>query len=344
MARSGLVSYGGDSEISDSEDERTSISSSPPVSSTFVMPTNNLGIPLSQPLPLSPPPLPTMRVEAAPTTALGLVDYTYIEEEDDRNDTKADVVEGVDDELVSEQMEESEMLLYQGEEDMPSIELDENSSSVPLFLRTENILLPPEPTSKCSNNLQSKITALLQKKAISGVGLNSSLHCKKNVRNPSILEKMVHFCDLNEFGTNYPEHLYKPNEFAEESMYDNLYMEQMKDYNAKKEKAKLNSIEFVTATKKPSVLAAVAAAKDATAKEKPEATKKMRRTKWDIGTGNSADSGGSRGTSPAGGRERPALLGNAPIGLQPRVLQPGIVGTQARAQASQVSQELKKAK
>ena len=45
----------------------------------------------------------------------------------------------------------------------------------------------------------------------------------------------------------------------------------MKDYNAKKVKAKLNSIEFVTATKKPSALAAVVAAA-ATAKEKPEVT------------------------------------------------------------------------
>ena len=214
------MSYGGDSEISDCEDEMVSVSSSPPVSSTSVMPTNNLGIPFSQPFPLSTPPsLPTMKVEAAPTTALGLVDY--IEEEDDRNDSKSDVVEEIDDELVvPEHMEESEILSYQSK-DMPSIEIDENLCSIPLFIQTANILFPPEPATKCSKYLRSKITTSLQKKATSGVDMNSRLQSRKDVRNPSILEKIVHFCDLKEFGSYYPNHLDNPNEFTEESMYDN---------------------------------------------------------------------------------------------------------------------------
>lgn len=330
MARSGLVSYGGDSEISDSEDERTP--ASPESSTVVVVPTNNLGIPFSQPQPLTTPPsLPIMRVEAAPTTALGLVDYTYIEEDDDRNDSKGAMEEDVDDEL-SEQVEENETLIsYQGEE-TPSMEVAEDHCSIPLFLQIADAVLPPEPTTKCSKTLQSKIINLLQKKASSGVDMNTSLQLRKDLRNPSILEKLVNFCDVKEFDSNYPEHLYNPNEFTDDSKYDNLYLEQQKDYNAKKEKAKLNSIEFITATKKPPA--------SATAKDKPEANKKARRTKWDVDTSSGVDSAGSRGTSPTGGRERPALLGNAPIGLQPRVLQ---VGAQARAQANQVSQELKKA-
>ena len=329
MARSGLVSYGGDSEISDSEDERISATSSPPAPFPSVMPTNILGIPSSHPPPhYTPPSLPAVRVEAAPTTALGLVDYTYKEEDEDRNDSKGDEGEEQEDGMEPEQMELSEAVHTTHDEGIPSIEVtEENLCSVPLFSKTTDVVLPPEPTTKCSNHLQNKIITLLQKKAISGIDMNSTLQCRKDIRNPSILEKLVNFCDLKEFGTNYPEHLYNPNEFTEESMYDNLYLEQMKDYNAKKDKANRSSIEFITSTKKPSALASIA-------KEKSEAIKKVRRTKWDVGT-NNADSGGSRGTSPSGGR--PALLGNAPMGLQPRV-----VGAQARAQASQVSQELKK--
>ncbi len=341
-SRSGLVSYGGDSEISDSEDERASISTSPPIVSETILPTiklNNLGIPSSQPRTFSSPPtLPTPIVHAAPTTAL--VDYV----DDDHNDSKGDPSAGADEiflpNIESEAQDDDEINNADGSEKLSQAcrngsYFTRGSSTVPLFLETTNILLPPEPTTKCSKNIQNKIIGFLQKKVGSGIDLNSNLQQKKDLRNPSIYEKLIEFCNLDEFGTNYPRHLYNPKEWTEESYYDNLFKDQKKEH-VRKEKARLaehTTIEFVTGTKRPAISAS-----------KVEATRKQRRSKWDIGTGSGPESGGSRGTSPSGSRDRIPLLGNAPLGMQPRVLQSGTVGAQARVQASQLSKELSKAK
>lgn len=340
--RSGLVSYDGDSEISDSEDERVSVSTSPPTIQN-VVPTNILGIPRSQPLVFSSPPsLPKPVVQAAPTTVL--VDYG----DEDPNDSKGDNSALLDDtfHLIPETIEAAEMnetqtldsnKVAQNKDAIPVIEVTEDSpSEVPVFLNTRDINLPPDCAVKCSKSLQSKIISLLQKKVGSGVDLNSSLQQRKDLRNPSIYEKLVHFCNLDEFGTNYPEHLYNPKEWTEESFYDNLFKEQRKEY-MKKEKAKVDrtTVEFVTGTKRPPV---------SNTASKLEPSKKPRRSKWDLGTSSGPESGGSRGGSPNVTRDRLPLLGTAPLGMQPRVLQTGAVGAQARAQASQLNKELSKAK
>lgn len=337
--RSGLVSYGGDSEISDSEEdeERISISMSPPGLQTMV-PTNNLGIPISRPrLVSSPPLLPKTVVQAAPTT---LVDYG----DEDHDDSKGDSSATFEDTFTFpsetypfvKQDDDTSRSYDENTNELPVIEVTEDSScNVSLFLNTQDVLLPPEVTAKCSKTIQNKIVSLLQKKASSGIDLNSGLQQRKDLRNPSIYEKLVHFCSLDEFGTNYPEHLYNPKEWTEDSFYDNLFKEQRKE-NQKKEKARLErtSIEFVTGTKRPPV---------STAPTKVEPVKRVRRSKWDVGTSSGPESGGSRGASPTAGRDRP-LLGGAPIGMQPRVLQTGVVGAQAKAQASQLSKQLSMAK
>ncbi len=339
-ARSGLVSYGGDSEISDSEDERTPVNNVSTESSTSIIGANDLGIPSSAPQPVTTPPaLPAVVVEAAPTT---LVDYTMHEDDEEHNESRQGE-EGVDEEesdSIVPLVETGTSETLDGEE-VNSMEVEDDI--VPLYLRTTDVVLPPEPTAKCSKSLQNKIIALLQKRASSGVDLNSSLQSRKDIRNPSILEKLVQFCDLKEFGTNYPEHIYNPNEFTEESMYDKLYQQQ-KESTAKKEKAKLNAIKFIKGTKKPvqAQTTVIASAQSA-----DKGVKKARKTKWDIGSAGGTDSGGSRGASPSSTKDRPALLGamppTIPIGLQPRVVQSAVVGAQARAQATQIKQELKKA-
>ncbi len=327
--RSGLVSYGGDSEISDSEDERTSISISPPGFQNTV-PTNSLGIPGSIPrLVSSPPTLPKPVIEAAPTTSL--VDYG----DEDHNDSKGDNSVTFDKEasVSFTNNDESETITEFSPrmDELPAIEVTHYAScNVPIYLDTKDVLLPQEPSTKCSKALQTKIINLLQKRASSGLDLNASLKQRKDLRNPSIYEKLVQFCNLDEFGTNYPEHLYDPKEWTEESFYDNLFKDQKKEY-MKKEKAKLDrtTVEFVTGTKRPSVSGAAT---------KTEPPKKPRRSKWDIGCNSGPESGGSRGTSPT--LNRPPLLGSAPAGMQPRVLQTGVVGAQARAQANQLNKEL----
>jgi len=168
--------------------------------------------------------------------------------------------------------------------------------TTPLFLPISNIQLPPELPGRCSNALREKITAFLQKKDRLGIGFNENVQKRKDIRNPSIYEKLVQKCKLDEFGTNYPEHLFNPREWGEESYFDNLQKAQKKAYE-KKEKAKLErtKIEFVTGTKRP-------AASASSAQEPP---KKPRKSKWDIST--SADSGGSRGASPS--KEKTSAVG-----------------------------------
>ena len=335
--RSGLVSYGGESEISDSEDERGSVSTSPPEGGNIPTSSSDLGIPLSLPnFPYSPPVVPKPLVQSAP-----LVDY--IEEDDEHNESKGNTSGITDDDAFhisnTDELSASEMNTSQGEDlsenserksEVPSIEISDDSQCIiPLFFQTANVVLPPEPATKCSKALQDKIISLLQKKISSGSDLNSSMNQRKDLRNPSIYEKLITFCNLDELGTNFPEHLY-PKEWTEESYYDNLFKEQKKEH-MQKERAR---IKYVNIVKKPA---------PATAATEP--TKKPRRSKWDISTtGSGPESGGSRGTSPVGGRERAPLLGNAPIGMQPRVIQTGMIGAQAKAQASQLSKELSRAK
>ena len=345
--RSGLVSYGGDSEISDSEDERTSWSTSPPYAiKAPIVVTNTLGIPTSKPRqPSSPPSFVKPEVHLAPLT--GLVDYHVDDDEEADHSKEVDISTTADevfssDHTLSIQQDETidkDKAVDISEEDLKvpsndssleqSVYKEEDKSC--LFLPLSGICLPPEPQGRCSNSLQVKIVSLLKKKAV-GVDLGESIQSRKDFRNPSIYEKLVSFCKLDEFGSNYPEDNYNPHEWGDESLYRNLRKAQMKAYE-KKERAKLErtKVEFVTATKRPAPTAVVSS--NAT-----EVVKKPRRSKWDISVGGGTDSGGSRGASPH--KERPPLLGAAPRGMQPL----SVVGAQAKVQATQLSKELARLK
>lgn len=344
--RSGLVSYGGDSEISDSEDERTSWSSSPPYP---VVVTNTLGIPTSKPRqPSSPPSFIKPEVHLAPLT--GLVDYHLDDDDDPEHNKTVDTPSMMADEVFKPGIDTLNSLQQdEVNKDKPVDVLEgdlestkDNDSGLEqsgckeedkccLFLPLSGVCLPPEPQGRCSNTLQDKIVSLLKKKAV-GIDLGESIQNRKDFRNPSIYEKLVSFCKLDEFGSNYPEDNYNPHEWGDESMYKNLRKAQMKAYE-KKERAKLErtKVEFVTGTKRPVPTAAVTSSA-------AEAGKKPRRSKWDISVGSGTESGGSRGTSPH--KERPPLLGAAPRGMQPL----SVVGAQAKVQATQISKELARLK
>ena len=361
--RSGLVSYTGDSEISDSEDERTSVSNSPPL---VPLGTSSLGIPPSKPREVATPPT-FVKPEVHSAPVMGLVDYGVDDEEHgdttELNESASDEVflrqqlinqvqnnstKSMDTVSQQDTVDAMETENKPPNEEIPLIEITdevqleiEDKDAMPLFLPTTGIKLPPEPQMKCSKALQDKIIALLQKKASTGIDVNVSVQNRKDFRNPSIYERLVQLRNLDEFGTNYPPHLYDPNEWEEDSNYDNLLKAQRKAYE-KKEKAKLDrtKIEFVTGTKRPvqSLTTGAAAVTTATAPTGPDVLKK-RRSKWDVGTGSGAESGGSKSGSPAGavGKERPPLLGAAPVGVPLAA-----VGAQAIAQATQLNRELSK--
>ena len=298
MSLTRLVSYQGDSEISDSEDER--VESTSPIAEAAVQ---GLGIPLNR-VRVDTPPVSGKPLVIQPAPSFGLV--AYYDEEEDPNESRemeTSAVEFVVDTdmqieapLPTSAPTESDVVINEPAQD----ELEDTD---PVFLPLFNVELPPEPTGQCSSALQEKIIAMLEKKK-RGINLNSNVQRRKDFRNPSIYEKLVQFCNIDEFGSNYPPELFDPHKWEESSYHDNLLRIQKKAYE-KKEKAKLDrtKVEFVTGTRKSSLPGG-----------SQEAVKKQRKTKWDVG--------GAEGHSPSAERSG--------------------VGAQAIAHASQMNKELSK--
>jgi hypothetical protein len=65
--------------------------------------------------------------------------------------------------------------------------------------------IPPEPTGKCAVELQERINKLYEKKLKGTIDMNSAIQRNKNFRNPSIYEKLIKYCDIDELGSNYPK-------------------------------------------------------------------------------------------------------------------------------------------
>jgi len=84
------------------------------------------------------------------------------------------------------------------------------------------VKLPPEPTGQCSKELQEKFEDLHRKKKELGHDLNNIIINKKAFRNPSIYDKLIHFCNIDELGTNFPPELYDGHLFGNESYYEEL--------------------------------------------------------------------------------------------------------------------------
>ncbi|NXQ18799.1 S30BP protein, partial [Peucedramus taeniatus] len=115
----------------------------------------------------------------------------------------------------------------------------------------DEIKIPPEPPGRCSNQLQDKIGKLYERKMKEGMDINYIIQNKKEFCNPSIYEKLIQFCSIDEIGTNYPKDMFDPHSWSEDSYYEALAKAQKTEMdklkNAKKECTK---IEFMTGTKK----------------------------------------------------------------------------------------------
>ncbi|XP_065342288.1 SAP30-binding protein [Cloeon dipterum] len=169
-----------------------------------------------------------------------------------------------------------------------------------------DVQMPEEPKGKCSEEHVKRVLKQFEK-VQNGLDVNAIFQRRKDFRNPSIYEKLLLYCNINELGTNYPPHMYDPTRWGKDSYYEELSkvqkIEMDKKEKEKKEKAK---VEIVTgtarkpptlllptggATLKPSAALATAAATAASIEEK-------RKSKWDQ-VGNSvltANVTGTKGT------------------------------------------------
>lgn len=165
---------------------------------------------------------------------------------------------------------------------------------------SDGVHLPPEPTGVCSNVLQEKIIRLYEKMA--GSDMNNVIEQRKDFRNPSIYEKLVQFCSINEFGTNYPAQAYDPLRWGKESYYEELARVQKAEMDRReKERKDKTKVEFVSGT-----------AKRPGSGSGAEDDAKRRKSKWDqVGTMVSANMpGGAQAghmLKPAGLLQQPSL-------------------------------------
>jgi len=100
----------------------------------------------------------------------------------------------------------------------------------------EGVKLPPEPPGQCSKELQEKFEGFWKNKVERGVDYNRIIQGKKAFRNPSIYEKLIIHCNIEELGTNFPPHLYDGHLFGKESYYEELGKVQKTEMD-KREKA-----------------------------------------------------------------------------------------------------------
>jgi len=84
------------------------------------------------------------------------------------------------------------------------------------------VKLPPEPSGHCSKDLQEKFEDLHRKKVELGYDFNHIIRNKKAFRNPSIYDKLILHCNIDELGTNFPPELYDGHLFGKESYYEEL--------------------------------------------------------------------------------------------------------------------------
>ncbi|XP_048870139.1 SAP30-binding protein [Brienomyrus brachyistius] len=143
----------------------------------------------------------------------------------------------------------------------------------------DEIRIPPEPPGRCSSHLQEKIQKLYERKLHGNFDTNFHIQNKKEFRNPSIYEKLIQFCSIDELGTNYPKDMFDPHGWSEDSYYEALAKAQKVEMDklekAKKERTK---IEFVTGTKKGTTTSA-ASTTNTTSTAATDAQK--RKSKWD---------------------------------------------------------------
>jgi len=199
--------------------------------------------------------------------ALNLVSYGDIQDENDDKD-----VENVDMEIETDEEskdESSGLNKSGGSADNNDSGVLNRSNSVVVDAWTGGGRLPDEPTGKCSEKVQENVNKLYKKKLEYNYDLNRIIQLKKEFRNPSIYEKLIQFCEIDETGTNLPKELYDGHLFGKESYYDELAKVQKLDME-KREKAAKDRNAKIEHSKE--VLAA-----------KVDATK--RKSKWDQGPG-----------------------------------------------------------
>ncbi|XP_021172954.2 SAP30-binding protein isoform X4 [Fundulus heteroclitus] len=178
----------------------------------------------------------------------GLV-YGYGEDDLNRTEDVEDKESGNEDSRDSNSdMDESDEGRDPDDVETPDAEKKDPNELVALFsekvrnMLPDDIRIPPEPAGRCSSQLQEKIFKLYERRVHGDFDTNSHIQKKKEFRNPSIYEKLIQFCGIDELGTNYPKDMFDPHGWSEDSYYEALAKAQKVEMDklekAKKERTK----------------------------------------------------------------------------------------------------------
>ncbi|KAE8749593.1 hypothetical protein FOCC_FOCC003581 [Frankliniella occidentalis] len=167
----------------------------------------------------------------------------------------------------------------------------------------DGVKLPPEPQGHCSMALQDKIKKFHDRlKSNVNFDMNKLIQDRKDFRNPSIYEKLVQFCELNELGTNYPPEIYNPLMWGKESYFEELAKVQKAETEKReKERKEKTKVEFVSGTAKRTAGVSLLSA---------EEEAKRRKSKWDQ-VGGVGGSVAAPVVRPVGLMQHPALTTSA---------------------------------
>uniref|UniRef100_A0A8D8UG33 SAP30-binding protein n=1 Tax=Cacopsylla melanoneura TaxID=428564 RepID=A0A8D8UG33_9HEMI len=193
--------------------------------------------------------------------------------------------------LVSYYHDENDMVISEDDEGEKENSLNTSAEPTPTEEKQVELLtpadkddvqLPPEPPGRCSQDLQDKINKLYDKMQATGMNMNQVIQKRKDFRNPSIYEKLIQFCGINELGTNYDASMYDPLRWGKESYYEELAKAQKEemDKRNKEQKEPKTKVEIVVGTaKKPSSSSAAPVIKASGVAVSSD--DKNRKSKWD---------------------------------------------------------------
>jgi hypothetical protein len=196
---------------------------------------------------------------STPAKKTRLVSYGAEGDDDDNDVTKSDgEVEGGDDDSKKSDGREDDVISMELDSENNGEDDDEDnkeeaggggaaesekgatqrqSSAIEVEAWTGGVQLPREPPGVCPERLQMTINKMYKQKEESGYDLNAVIQNKKNFRNPSIYEKLIQFCDIDEHGTNFPKELYDGHLFGPDSYYDELAKVQAAEMERREKKA-----------------------------------------------------------------------------------------------------------
>lgn len=170
-----------------------------------------------------------------------LVEYA----DDDNEITDEESQEEIEEEKIPDPTPENEIVTSPQPIEQPSENEEEKEKE-----SETGVKLPPEPTAKCPEKVQLEFSKY-HHEMLNGKNINDAYLKTKKLKNPSIYEKLLLFCKIDEKGSNFPKEIFDPDCWKESSYYDALSSAQRIEMDKReKEKKDRTKIEFTTVTKR----------------------------------------------------------------------------------------------